>query len=376
MTKLPLGQKEATEIQDPVPSPSVWIKHLLKTNGIAQRKLAALLGKDPSQVSRWVNGTGELVPNTLMLQIPVVLGRQDLVSYAGTLKYCEDLQGDIRKTAEKLENSLRLAPETLAPKLLKYVNSLATRIPSSSAEQLANRLQEYLTVASLMTLSAQRLAEEPEKGIVLISPALAHIHLRHPANAIMGWLINLDSSLSTSEAQGSYLDSFLERTFHSLRRQAKDLKKLNYQEAKVAQHATHLLARYGLDEDRELIAPHLKSSDLELQRMAYFGEALSDDDRGKGERLLWMLQRNPDLLEVSLSFDAVHYNDTDLGPSCNLPDILTFPEKTYTQLEWASTNAPSDETKEIARLKMEKIKNLFPHHNLNNRKTEVDDARD
>jgi len=56
------------------------IQEILKTKGITQRKLAELLGKKESEVSKWLSGTHNFTLKTLM-KLEVIL-QADIISVA------------------------------------------------------------------------------------------------------------------------------------------------------------------------------------------------------------------------------------------------------------------------------------------------------
>lgn len=297
-----------------IPAPSQWLDEVRQRLGLSQARLAHILGRDPAQVNRWLKER-EQVPTECLVEIASLAGSWNEVSYVNNLKSCEGLGLELIKECEYLASGLAIDREVISGRLFPLIEELAVKIAAATPGERVAVLTKYVADGLFAVRQARKALCTSEP---IISPETIGRHLRYPVNIILGTLLEMDVWVPKSADTGGRIADFREANLENLRQSADMVRPRSHFEELSKQHAVHLLARYGEDDDENRAESLISLADLPMRRMAYFGLALGRKDDEVIDRFQHELQHNSELSTYVIAFDAVHYGDTALEPNGEL----------------------------------------------------------
>ncbi|MFE2994887.1 helix-turn-helix domain-containing protein [Nocardia sp. NPDC059246] len=297
-----------------VPTPNEWLAELLAQLEISNTQLARMIGRDRTQVKRWVNGR-EQIPRHHLAEIAAHLGTPSDLDFAVKLKDCEDFSDSLRRRLEGLARVARCEADPLIESIQARLIQQTMDAEDTDPRDYLSRLLYNITHVSFVLRLWLESAENRSFGAIL-SPHNINVHLRYPANHFVGLLLN------PKHIEGRLLD-FRDDALRSMRSLALSRDITSPLEL-PAQHAIHMLARFG-DRDHhdtvlDLISDSASSSDPLRLRLAFTGLMQVPGNQHLVDHYMALLHHNTDVAKVDTLFDALHYGDLKLGRDLQLPD--------------------------------------------------------
>ena len=298
-----------------IPSPNAWLRELIRSERIIQRRLASLISCDPAQVNRWISEK-EHIPIHCVENIANVLCLpQDRRIYATELALCHSKAIQIYAFLDNLsDNIIPISHNLLGSILIDTAEGLAEGRPALDSLQKLTWLYGYLSDAIQVARCVTRSYEQ------IMTEANVRIHLQYPTNHFIGTLIN---KANTTKHGVHKLQQFSQDIMECFRDEAKKVarnKKTMTIEAEMCyHHAIHMLSRYGVSDDLGYVEHIINSTNILEKRMVLCGVIFSGGDHSFHEKFILEMNNNCEFAKAVLAFDAVHYRDLAITGS-HFPD--------------------------------------------------------
>lgn len=319
-----------------VPSPAEWLSDTIAQCGIAQARVARLLGVQPAQVSHWLHGKEAIPPYHLSAFAHIVV--PIAVNYVRQICSLDEVVKHLGDRCEAFEISVGDASGTKPDgpgkatfsELVRLIGELVDADVYASASERAERAIQYVhdCVFSLRALLASY--SEGFCGVPLVAPDDLMVHLRHPVNVFVGFLLGTRLTNAAGGGLREGLGALREGCLNHLRaRYRQGQRSTAPLEVLRHQHELHLLARYGERSDVSRIAAEvigrIRVADPLTRKVAYTGVILSTGDGEIAERFAAELLRDAALANANRAFDAYHYGDVAGATQPQIWSPDTFP---------------------------------------------------
>jgi transcriptional regulator with XRE-family HTH domain len=323
-----------------IPSPAQWLAKKIVDTHLSQAEIARRSGVNPTQLNHWLSGQ-DRIPRHHLIHLAYAIGSPADQDYAPLLKDIEDYLASLHQDCAAFETALaslsgdheQMSGVDVWTYLVELIDKLLLDFeltePPIELARLA-RWYIYVCSGSLRALTAV-VADRPTPH--LVSPQAITLHLRYPANTVVGALLSPHLRAAVSPPLQASLDAFQALCREDLGKEITRLRKAEQPlELLCYQHALHLLGRYGtpLDVTRVVELTRAQSGSLDplTRKIAFTGVILSTPNSDLGHRFADELLRDASLAQVNLAFEAYHYGDL----WCDVSEMLTTPVPSYPNL--------------------------------------------
>lgn len=296
-----------------VATPNDWLEEILAGRGITRAALARLIGRSRVEIQRWANGR-EQIPRHHLAEIACQVCPEQL-EYALRLKDCEDLDDRLRRYLRELSRRANVELRALEEQVYDIVRTNVSQT-EYSYQDLASYLRTITDACFIFRLWLD--GSSTCDFAQILTAANVHRHIRYPTHHFLGLALDFGSARRANAGTSGRFEEFTERALGQIRDVA--LAEGRSDGALVNGHALHMLARHGTQEDGALVQELLADTDSFAEplrrRLGHVGLMLRSADADGTEameRYAWLLEKDEDLADADLYFDAVHYGDADLG---------------------------------------------------------------
>lgn len=294
---------------EPLPTPNKWLADRLKASGVSQNGLARSLNISPPQVNRWVNGS-EKVPRTQLSDVARQIGSLDDLVLVQDLKNCEEMVEALTAAIDGFAKTYHCDPTPLRHLVNSCVKALVEQERPVGIVAAAAVAFRFLNDAVFAVRSCR-----PCMSVVTRDTIRRHV--QYPVNHFVGLLLGPAPDGSPGKTT-LRVPEFGEMALVRLREMVKNRAVKSPSEKLARHHSIHLLARYGLPCDRDLIGEMVMAEARSLDpletRLGFTGLMLSGAEGNVVEGFIHRLQRDDDLATANLRFDAMHYGDEPVAP--------------------------------------------------------------
>ena len=289
-----------------------FLGKFLCVEGLSKAELCKRLDVAQPQLTQWLNGHNSIPPIQLSeLKEALFLGNDEFT----TLHYLNNIVvlrlmldrlltgGRRRKGASQagLAGYLSGGKSVLAA-TLRFCEDMADKdLAVYPAMHWSEALYKHINVAFQVARDIDQFLKTEEPTI--FTPRNITAHLQYPYNYHVGFYLSDIKALALPNVPG-----LQEQVWDSIFLAARGLSSDDMLESRIAQHATHIIHRYGPSSyDGGLILS--RKMTLETHRMALFGRVYKDEDTGDFERLTHAIKTSVEFSGLVLAFDGLHYGD-------------------------------------------------------------------
>jgi hypothetical protein len=301
-----------------------WLAH----RDVSKTALARLLGASESHISNWTSGA-EPIPSNHWIRIREALGLSereflDMAAVFTATSLLFELRRLFRHDPPATKSIQNILPGGRKKKNRHRPNHLARFF--ANPEAMYQRILQLISISVDVDISVLRhcspadivhMHADTATGVCqeinafldapnenLFTERNMEQQLRYPSLIYLALFLT-----GVTRADGPSVPHLQTKLFSSLEACAMMEKSERTADARMAQHALHVLARYRGDS----VHAFRRARNVETQRMAYFGEVYRHFDTGPFEQLADLIAREGTFADATWAFDQMHYRDAILG---------------------------------------------------------------